>query len=61
VDEGRADVGFEPVELEEEVLLEQAERGGGCVDAGIGGELLEAVQPLPAVACVLDGAADVSG
>jgi hypothetical protein len=41
--EGRADVGFEPVELEEEVLLEQAERGGGCVDAGIRGELLEAV------------------
>jgi hypothetical protein len=60
VDEGRADVGFEPVELEEEVLLEQAERGGGGVDAGVGGDLLEAVQPLPAAALAFDGAADVS-
>jgi hypothetical protein len=43
VDEDRADVGFEPVKLEEQVLLEQAERCGGGVDAGVGGDLLESV------------------
>ena len=42
VDEVGADVGFESIELEEQVLVEQAERGGGGVDAGVGGDLLEA-------------------
>ena len=41
VDEGRADVGFEPIELQEQVLVEQVERGGGGVDARVGGDLLE--------------------
>jgi len=61
VDEGRADVGFEAVELEEEVLLVEAERGGCGVDAGICGDLLEAAQPLPAVPFALGGVADVTG
>lgn len=61
VDEGGADVGFEPVELGEQVLVEQAERSGGGVDAGVGGGLLEAAQPLPAVAFAFGGVADVFG
>jgi hypothetical protein len=61
VDEGRADVGFDAVELKDQVLVEQAERGGGGVDAGVGGDLLEAAQSLPAVAFAFGGVADVVG
>jgi len=58
VDEGSADVGFQAFELEEEVLVVEAERGGGGVDAWVGGDLLEAAQPM---AFAFGGMPDVGG
>ena len=61
MDEGSADVGFQAFELEEQVLVVEAERGGGGVDAWVGGDLLEAAQPLPAMAFAFGGVPDVGG
>jgi hypothetical protein len=61
VDESGADVVFEPVELVEQVLLVQAEGLGCGVDAGVGCDLLEAAQSLPAVALAFGCAAEVDG
>jgi hypothetical protein len=59
VDEGGADVGFQPVELQQQVAGVQVERVRGAVDAGVGGQLLESVESLPAVAFAFDGSVKV--
>lgn len=61
VDQGRADVGFEAIELQEKVLVMEAENLCCGVDAGMTRELLESAQPLPAVAFAFDRAPDVGG
>lgn len=53
-----ADIGFEALDLQVQVLRVQAECFG-AVDAGVGHDLLKPLQALPSVALAFDRAANV--